>query len=208
MPPACHRPDGKSISRTPHDERACGRAATCPRQMKSPAWGRGAHRYRRRWVGWRGRRRERHHGKGTRQRTIIRSRATNCRPTASDPFAARLRGSAIFLLYRFHTGARWGYYMEGGTQKSRVIKRSIVFAGHKTSVSLEDQFWAALREISTAQGVTTGALVASINAGRQHDNLSSAIRVFVLNHYRAQADARRSAKGPNEEGHPVRSGRP
>jgi predicted DNA-binding ribbon-helix-helix protein len=98
--------------------------------------------------------------------------------------------------------------MKGGTQKSRVIKRSIVIAGHKTSVSLEDQFWDALRKIATARGTPVGTLVSSIDVDRQHNNLSSAIRVFVLEHYRAHADGRRSADGPNEKGHPVRSGRP
>jgi predicted DNA-binding ribbon-helix-helix protein len=77
--------------------------------------------------------------------------------------------------------------MKGQTQKSRIIKRSIVIAGHKTSVSLEDQFWDALREIATARGTPMGTLVSSINTGRQHDNLSSAIRLFVLEHYRAQS---------------------
>jgi predicted DNA-binding ribbon-helix-helix protein len=98
--------------------------------------------------------------------------------------------------------------MKGGTQKSRVIKRSIVIAGHKTSVSLEDQFWDALREIATARGTPVGTLVSSIDVDRQHNNLSSTIRLFVLDHYRAQTDARRSAEGPMKKGHPVRSGRP
>jgi predicted DNA-binding ribbon-helix-helix protein len=98
--------------------------------------------------------------------------------------------------------------MKGGTQRSRVVKRSIVIAGHKTSVSLEDQFWDALREIATARGTAVGILVSSIDADRKHGNLSSAIRLFVLDHYRAQADARRSAEGPIEKDHPVRSGRP
>jgi predicted DNA-binding ribbon-helix-helix protein len=98
--------------------------------------------------------------------------------------------------------------MKGQPQKSSVIKRSVVNAGHKTSISLEDAFWDALREIAAARGVTTAALVSTINTNRQHSNLSSAIRLFVLDHYRAQADARRSPEGPNEKGHPVRSGRP
>jgi predicted DNA-binding ribbon-helix-helix protein len=53
-----------------------------------------------------------------------------------------------------------------------------------------------------------GTLVSSIDVDRKHGNLSSAIRLFVLDHYRAQADARRSAEGPIEKHHPVRSGRP
>ena len=98
--------------------------------------------------------------------------------------------------------------MKGGTQKSRVFKRSIVIAGHKTSVSLEDQFWDALREIATARGTPVGTLVSTIDIDREHNNLSSVIRLFVLDHYRAQADARRSAESPIEKDHPVRSGRP
>ncbi|HEX2216417.1 MAG TPA: ribbon-helix-helix domain-containing protein [Xanthobacteraceae bacterium] len=70
--------------------------------------------------------------------------------------------------------------------KSPVIKRSIVIAGHKTSVSLEDAFWAGLKEIATARGMTLSELVASIDTGRQHGNLSSAIRLFVLDHYRSR----------------------
>jgi predicted DNA-binding ribbon-helix-helix protein len=71
--------------------------------------------------------------------------------------------------------------------KSPVIKRSIVIAGHKTSVSLEDAFWAGLKEIATARGMTLSELVASIDTSRQHGNLSSAIRLFVLDHYRVRS---------------------
>ena len=98
--------------------------------------------------------------------------------------------------------------MEGQKQKSPVAKRSLVIEGRKTSISLEDQFWNALRQIAAARGVTPATLVSSIDADRKHDNLSSAIRLFVLDYYRAQADARRSAEGPIEKDHPVRSGRP
>ena len=68
--------------------------------------------------------------------------------------------------------------------KSRVVKRSIVIAGHKTSVSLEDAFWNGLREIADGRQSTLSDLVAVIDANRQHSNLSSAIRVFVLGFYR------------------------
>ena len=64
--------------------------------------------------------------------------------------------------------------------KSRVLKRSIVVGRHKTSVSLEDVFWNGLRSIATEQGVPLSQLVASIDAERQHCNLSSALRVFVF----------------------------
>jgi predicted DNA-binding ribbon-helix-helix protein len=69
--------------------------------------------------------------------------------------------------------------------KSPVIKRSIVIAGHKTSVSLEDAFWKGLKDIAIGRGVTLSDLVASIDGERQHGNLSSAIRLFVLDHYQA-----------------------
>jgi predicted DNA-binding ribbon-helix-helix protein len=68
--------------------------------------------------------------------------------------------------------------------KSPVVKRSIVIGGHKTSVSLEDAFWKGLKEIATARGLTLSDLVAAIDSERQHGNLSSAIRLFVLDHYR------------------------
>jgi predicted DNA-binding ribbon-helix-helix protein len=71
--------------------------------------------------------------------------------------------------------------------KSPVVKRSIVIAGHKTSVSLEDAFWKALKEIAVGRGVTLSDLVAAIDQERQHGNLSSAIRLFVLDYYRARS---------------------
>ena len=71
--------------------------------------------------------------------------------------------------------------------KSPVVKRSIVIAGHKTSVSLEDAFWGSLKDIASARNLTLSELVASIDTDRRQGNLSSAIRLFVLNHYRTQA---------------------
>lgn len=68
--------------------------------------------------------------------------------------------------------------------KSQVVKRSIVIAGHKTSVSLEDAFWKGLKEIAGIRAMTLSDLVSAIDSERQHSNLSSAIRVFVLDHYR------------------------
>ena len=70
--------------------------------------------------------------------------------------------------------------------KSPVIKRSIVIAGHKTSVSLEDAFWKGLKEIALSRHVTLSDLVAAIDSERQLGNLSSAIRLFVLDHYKAR----------------------
>ena len=71
--------------------------------------------------------------------------------------------------------------------KSPVVKRSIVIASHKTSVSLEDAFWKGLKDIASDRDVTLSDLVASIDTGRERGNLSSAIRLFVLDHYRNQA---------------------
>lgn len=68
--------------------------------------------------------------------------------------------------------------------KSPVVKRSIVIAGHKTSVSLEDDFWEALKEIAIGRKATLSDLVANIDASRTQGNLSSAIRLFVLDHFR------------------------
>ena len=70
--------------------------------------------------------------------------------------------------------------------KSPVVKRSIVVAGHKTSVSLEDEFWKGLKEIAGGRDMTLSDLVATIDTRRQHGNLSSAIRLFVLDFYRKE----------------------
>jgi predicted DNA-binding ribbon-helix-helix protein len=71
--------------------------------------------------------------------------------------------------------------------KSSVIKRSIVIDGHKTNVSLEDAFWRGLKEIARGQQATLSNVVAEIDKSRQHGNLSSAIRLFVLEWVRAPA---------------------
>ena len=81
----------------------------------------------------------------------------------------------------------------GVMRKSLVNKHSIVVGGHKTSVSLEDDFWAALTEIALKDRATLSGLVGSIDSQRQHGNLSSAVRLFVLNHYRQRIEAEASA---------------
>jgi predicted DNA-binding ribbon-helix-helix protein len=77
-------------------------------------------------------------------------------------------------------GLKWEKLM-----KSPVIKRSIVIAGHKTSVSLEDAFWQGLKDIAGSRDLTLSELVATIDTDRRHGNLSSGIRLFVLDHYRS-----------------------
>ena len=79
------------------------------------------------------------------------------------------------------------------SQKSKVVKRSVMIDGHQTSVSLEDDFWVALHEISAAQGVGISELAATIDHGREHANLSSAIRLYVLDYYQ-RLDSGRTPK--------------
>ena len=76
------------------------------------------------------------------------------------------------------------------SKKSLILKRSIVVAGRKTSVSVEDGFWEALREIAKECSASLPELITSINADRKFPNLSSAIRVFVVGYYRDQYIAR------------------
>ena len=86
---------------------------------------------------------------------------------------------SIPMLRTYHSQLR-------GLMKSLVVKRSIALSGHKTSVSLEDAFWNALKEIAKARNVTVGPLVAAIDSECQQENLSSTIRLFVLEFYRKQ----------------------
>ncbi|HEY5166807.1 MAG TPA: ribbon-helix-helix domain-containing protein [Pseudolabrys sp.] len=83
--------------------------------------------------------------------------------------------------------------------KSPVVKRSIVIAGHKTSVSLEDAFWKGLKEIAIRREMTLSDLVATIDTDRHYGNLSSAIRLFVLDHYRMQIGDERSKQSASRE---------
>ena len=75
--------------------------------------------------------------------------------------------------------------------KSPVVKRSIVVAGHKTSVSLEEAFWNGMKEISGLRDMTLSELVGEIDSNRQQGNLSSAIRLFVLRLFPFAGEPRR-----------------
>jgi predicted DNA-binding ribbon-helix-helix protein len=77
--------------------------------------------------------------------------------------------------------------------KSLVLKRSIVVAGHKTSVSLEEPFWQGLKDIASGRRQTLSELVGSIDTERAFGNLSSAIRLFVLNYYQERLTSERAA---------------
>jgi predicted DNA-binding ribbon-helix-helix protein len=80
--------------------------------------------------------------------------------------------------------------------KSLIVKHSVIIRGHKTSVSLEKAFWNALKEIADLRGVAMTHLVTSIDAERKHANLSSAIRLFVLDHYRSLTASTQPAAQP------------
>lgn len=73
--------------------------------------------------------------------------------------------------------------------KSAITKRSVVIGGHKTSVSLEEPFWNAVRAIAGHQQMTVSSLLRQIDLERRNSNLSSAIRVFVLENVRSQMEA-------------------
>jgi len=79
--------------------------------------------------------------------------------------------------------------------KSAITKRSVVIGGHKTSVSLEEPFWSAVREIAGHQQMTVSSLLRQIDVERRNTNLSSAIRVYVLENVRSQAASAREHNG-------------
>ena len=70
--------------------------------------------------------------------------------------------------------------------RSGIRKRNVVLSGRKTSVSVEDEFWRGLKEIAFARDTKLGILVSEIDSTRQHANLSSAIRLFVLDFYQTR----------------------
>jgi predicted DNA-binding ribbon-helix-helix protein len=72
-------------------------------------------------------------------------------------------------------------------RKSLIVKRSIRVAGRRTGVSVEDAFWNRFKEIAADRNMTLSDLVTTINSKRKHNNLSSSVRLFVLDHYRRQA---------------------
>ena len=75
---------------------------------------------------------------------------------------------------------------KGDAMKSSIIKRSVAVGGHRTSINLEDEFWSGLKEIAQAQGASLAQTVTEIDTTRQQKNLSSAIRLFVLDWVRSQ----------------------
>ena len=72
--------------------------------------------------------------------------------------------------------------------RSQIVKRSFVIAGQKKSISLEEAVWGSLKEIATNRDVTLLDLLTNIASTEDQRNLSSAIRLFVLNFYREQLE--------------------
>ncbi|MCW5693100.1 MAG: ribbon-helix-helix domain-containing protein [Pseudolabrys sp.] len=73
-----------------------------------------------------------------------------------------------------------------------IKKRSIVIDGHKTSVSIEDEFWDGLKEIAEVRKMSVGGVISEIDRVRLVGNLSSAIRVFVLLYFKESGGGERS----------------
>lgn len=69
-------------------------------------------------------------------------------------------------------------------------KRSLTIAGHRTSLALEAQFWEALETIAAERGMSLAQLVTSVDQTRVEANLSSALRIFALDHFRARGSER------------------
>jgi predicted DNA-binding ribbon-helix-helix protein len=85
-----------------------------------------------------------------------------------------------------HICLLWVIAMGMTPVESAVKKRSVVINRRKTSTSLENEFWEAFRDIAQSRQMPLSALLATIKTEYQKSSLSSAIRVFVLNHYRKQ----------------------
>jgi predicted DNA-binding ribbon-helix-helix protein len=92
--------------------------------------------------------------------------------------------------------------------RSAITKRSVVIGGHKTSVSLEEPFWSAVREIASNQQMTVSSLLRQIDLDRRNSNLSSAIRVYVLENMRSQVANAQHNGGPAGQAYWAGSQRP
>jgi predicted DNA-binding ribbon-helix-helix protein len=89
-----------------------------------------------------------------------------------------------------HGNLRIPWHLVRLRMKSPIVKRTLRFGGRKIGISLEDAFWSELKEIAHSQGTTLSKLVAQIDDARQQGNLSSAIRLYVLDHVRSRGQGR------------------
>ncbi|MDX2307564.1 MAG: ribbon-helix-helix domain-containing protein [Hyphomicrobium sp.] len=80
----------------------------------------------------------------------------------------------------------------------RPVKRSFSLNGHRTSISLEEPFWEALREAADREGVPTAVLVSRIDEGRKGSGLSGAVRIWILDYFRNRS-RQRSYDGGNRD---------
>ena len=85
--------------------------------------------------------------------------------------------------------------------KSLILKRSVVIAGHRTSISLEEAFWRELKEIAGLRKMPLSELIGTIDTERTHANLSSAIRLFVLDFHCGRQAAHAAASARSEVRH-------
>jgi predicted DNA-binding ribbon-helix-helix protein len=118
------------------------------------------------------------------RRTMTAGRYEGATAEKAVPFPNVVRWSCFFAsVYDWYKNRNSKTKPE---MKSLIVKRSVVLGGHKTSVSLEDAFWKSLKQIAASGKMTVSELLTAIDSGRHHGNLSSAIRLFVLNYYREQ----------------------
>jgi predicted DNA-binding ribbon-helix-helix protein len=82
--------------------------------------------------------------------------------------------------------------------QSPVVKRSITLAGNKTPISLENQFWDGLREIARRENSAVCALIEQVDTDRTRHNLSSAVRLYVLNYFKARTSHQAFPNAPPE----------
>ena len=87
----------------------------------------------------------------------------------------------------------------GAAMKSLILKRSVVIAGHRTSISLEEAFWRELKEIAGLRKMPLSELIGTIDTERTHANLSSAIRLFVLDFHCGRQAAHAAAASARSE---------
>ena len=92
-------------------------------------------------------------------------------------------------------GDTWKGARETG---ERIRKRSVKIAGHSTSLSMEGVFWDALKQVAAGRGISLNALITEIDRGRG-TNLSSAVRVYLLNHFREAAQSAVTPRAPSAE---------
>ena len=117
----------------------------------------------------------------------VKSRDPELRFAMCDARVAMAMAARAFSRWRSILRSKRGWAIsseQGGTMKSPIIKRAIMIDGRKTSISLEDAFWSSLKEIAHAERATVSELVAKIDKTRKQGNLSSAVRLFVLDRVR------------------------